>query len=327
VLISSHSPSILGRVPADKVRYFLGHEQVPATRVKAIPLPSDAADEAFKYVREAVRSFPELYFAHLVILGEGPSEEIVLRRLFDANGTPLDTHFISVVPLGGRHVNHFWRLLHGLGIPFLTLLDLDREKEGAGWGRVQYIRDQIVLRFGPGNEALRFRDDAGNMKSLDEEAFERLDEKLSTDIEEMDKWISYFKEHFAVCFSSPLDLDFSMLEAFPEVYRGLAPAPRGPRLPARRTPGYRDAVSQRMKQVLAADFFNAPATLGATYTEAQQELFAWYKYLFVDGSKPVTHMRALLKIDDEDLNDRAPEVLKHLVAKARALAVHGDGEA
>jgi hypothetical protein len=48
--------------------------------VKAIPLPSDETDEAFKYVREAVRGFPELYFARLVILAEGPSEEIVLKE-------------------------------------------------------------------------------------------------------------------------------------------------------------------------------------------------------------------------------------------------------
>lgn len=100
VILSSHSPSILGRVLPDHVRYFLGHEHVPATKVMSIPLPADKTDEAFKYVREAVRGFPELYFARLVILGEGPSEEIVLKRLFEASGAPLDTHFISVVPLG-----------------------------------------------------------------------------------------------------------------------------------------------------------------------------------------------------------------------------------
>ena len=327
VLISSHSPSILGRVPADQVRYFLGHEQAPATRVKAIPLPSDDTDEAFKYVREAVRGFPELYFARLVILGEGPSEEIVLRRLFEANGTPLDTHFISVVPLGGRHVNHFWRLLHGLKIPFITLLDLDREKEGGGWGRVQYVRDQLVQRFGPGHEALRYAATNKKTRSLDERAFDKLDEKVATDAAGMDAWLRFFAERFKVFFSSPLDLDFSMLEAFPAVYKGLAPAPRGPRLPAQGARGYQDAVAQRMKQVLAADPSNAPADLGATYTAVQQELFAWYKYLFVDGSKPVAHMRALLMIDEEDLYAGAPEVLKQLVLKARALVVREDGVA
>lgn len=318
VLLSSHSPSILGRIQPDDVRYFLGNEQVPASRVKRIPLPSDNVDEAFKYVREAVRGYPELYFAHLVVLGEGPSEEIVLRRLFEATGTPLDTHFVSVVPLGGRHVNHFWRLLHGLEIPFLTLLDLDREKEGAGWGRIQYVRDQLVQRFGPGNASLRFTE-AGRNHRLDEEEYERLSENSDEDTAEMNSWITFFTESFDVFFSSPLDLDFAMLERFPNQYKELAPQNGGPRLPNRRAAGYWDAVKQRMKQVLAADFSRARDNLGSTYTDPQKELFAWYKYLFVDGSKPVSHMRALLSIDDEDLKTNAPDSLKELVVRARRL--------
>ena len=114
------------------------------------------SDEAFKYVREAVRGNPELYFARLVVLGRALSEEIVLRRIFEASGYPLDGHFISIVPLGGRHVNHFWRLLHGLGIPFLTLLDLDREKAGAGWGRVKYVGEQLLKRYGRGHPGTHF---------------------------------------------------------------------------------------------------------------------------------------------------------------------------
>jgi putative ATP-dependent endonuclease of the OLD family len=327
VLISSHSPCILGRVQSDQVRYFLGHEQAPSTRVKAVPLPSDDTDEAFKYVREAVRGFPELYFARLVILGEGASEDIVLRRVFKASGTPLDTHFISVVPLGGRHVNHFWRLLHGLEIPFLTLLDLDREKEGAGWGRIQYVRDQLVMLFGSEHEALRFKIEKGKFRSLGEKTYDELGKKSDTETADIDAWISFFAKQFGVFFSSPLDLDFAMLEAFPAAYKGLAPAPRGPRLPAHGTPGYQDAVVQRMKQVLAADASKAPASLGSTYTEAQQELFAWYKYLFVDGSKPVAHMRALLKIDDASLAAQAPDTLKQLVGRARVILAPSNGGA
>lgn len=120
MVLSSHSPSIMGRIEPDAVRYFLGGEARPATNIKSLELPNDSTDEAYKYVREAVRGYPELYFSRLVVLGEGPSEEIVLRRLFEASGTPLDSHFISIVPLGGRHVNHFWRFLNGLGIPFIT---------------------------------------------------------------------------------------------------------------------------------------------------------------------------------------------------------------
>ncbi len=121
------------RLSSRAVQYLLHHGRVELkgkilpcgeartnTEVRNLRLPTNNVDEAFKYVREAVRGHPELYFARLVILGEGPSEEIVLRKLFEASGTPLDAYFISVVPLGGRHVNHFWRLLNGLGIPYIT---------------------------------------------------------------------------------------------------------------------------------------------------------------------------------------------------------------
>lgn len=319
VLMSSHSPSILGRVLPDHVRYFLGHEQASSTSVIPITLPIDVSDESFKYVREAVRGFPELYFARLVVLGEGPSEEIVLKRLFEASGTPLDTHFISVVPLGGRHVNHFWRLLHELQIPFITLIDLDREKEGAGWGRVQYVRDQLVHRFGAKHEALCFKGSGETTHRLDDAAYDTLDKNPTSDTKGMDAWIGYFEKEFDVYFAGPLDLDFSMLEAFPAAYKALAPAPQGPRLPPLGSEKYKEAVLYRMKQVLAADVANASPDLGSTYLAAQQELFAWYKYLFVDGSKPVTHMRIMLAIDDKVFTNSAPEVLKRLVARSRIL--------
>ena len=44
-------------------------------------------------------------------------------------------------PISGRHVNHFWRLLNDLEIPFITLLDLDRERDGGGWGRIKYANN------------------------------------------------------------------------------------------------------------------------------------------------------------------------------------------
>lgn len=310
VILSSHSPSILRRVESDYVRYFLGNEKSAASAVKAVPLPEDETDEAFKYVREAVRGFPELYFSHMVVFGEGPSEEIVLRRLFEVSDTPLDMHFISIVPLGGRHVNHFWRLMHELNIPHITLLDLDREKEGAGWSRLKYVRDQLVGLYGAG--VLHYEGADKKSYSLDDVAFETF-----SPTDSMEPWLKYFESKFNVYFSSPLDLDFAMLEAFPEKYKGLAPPPKGPRLPDESDPTYQSVVLQRMRQVLASDEANAPGNLGSTYSAEQQDLFPWYKYLFVDGSKPVNHMRALLAIEPDDLSKNSPDVMKRIVSYAK----------
>ncbi len=220
VILSSHSPSILGRVMPDIVRYFRGDEHSRATSVIPIPLPQNEDDEAFKFVREAVRGYPELYFSSLIILGEGPSEEIVLRHVFDASNTPLDSSFISIVPLGGRHVNHFWRLLHGLRIPYLTLLDLDMEKEDAGWGRIQYVRKQLIALHGVDSQAIQFKDRNGNIGSLANTSFDNI-ESVEADV--LQSWMNHLQENHRVFFSKPLDLDLSLLEAFPEIYKGLGP--------------------------------------------------------------------------------------------------------
>ena len=318
VVISSHSPAILGRIEPEKVRYFLGNEKTSSSKVKRIPLPSKSKDEEYKYVREAVRGYPELYFSRLVILGEGPSEEIVLKKLFEASGTPLDTHFISIVPLGGRHVHHFWRLLHGLRIPFLTLLDLDREKHGGGWGRIQYVRNQLVKRFSNESSELVFTE-GKTERSLAEEEFNTLAEQSDSDKAEMQTWLELFRDGFNVFFSAPLDLDFSMLAAFPRDYKGLASKSGGPRLPQSGEEQIREAIGQRMRQVLGANTDGVAENSGSSYTEDERKLFPWYRYLFLDGSKPVNHMRALVRIPSYRLVKDAPESLRLLVEKAREI--------
>ena len=141
-IVATHSPSVVRRVPPESIRYLRLDESRQAV-VTAIRLPPESA-EAYKFVREAVEAFPELYFARLVILGEGDSEQVVLPRMLEAAGVLLDLRCVSVVPLGGRHVNHFWRLLSSLDIPYLTLLDLDTARHDGGWGRVRYAASQLL---------------------------------------------------------------------------------------------------------------------------------------------------------------------------------------
>lgn len=317
VVLSSHAPSILARVQPDEVRYCLGGEASTATEIRPLTLPENSEDEAYKYVREAVRGYPELYFSRLVILGEGPSEEIVLRKLFEAADTPLDSLFISIVPLGGRHVNHFWRLLNDLGIPFITLLDLDREKSGGGWGRVKYVRDQLIRMHGSDSKLMQFTAKDNSVGSLADPRWDRLTTEFSpTDTDQMNDWIAYLEDAFDVFFSAPLDLDFMMLGAFPDAYRRQAPTGGGPRVP-REEPGRAEEIRRRMKTVLTSDPSEAASDLGSSYTPEERERFAWYKYLFVDGSKPVAHMRALVALDGTNWVEKVPAPLDALLMRAR----------
>lgn len=128
-IMTSHSPAIVKRVDPEKLRYFKLSSVNTATQVRSITFPDkESAEDQYKYIKEAVKAYPELYFAKLVILGEGDSEEIILPKFWEAINENPDVTGISVVPLGGRHVNHFWRLLNDLQIPYITLLDLDRER-------------------------------------------------------------------------------------------------------------------------------------------------------------------------------------------------------
>lgn len=299
VLLSSHSASLMRRIKPNHVRYFLGGETRAATRVLEIPLPEED-DEAYKYVREAVRGYPELYFSRLVVLGEGPSEEIVLPKLFEASGSPLDGAFVSVVPLGGRHVNHFWRLLRGLNIPHVTLLDLDAGREGGGPARITYITRELEKFHGPSVwDELRLRPASGTGSG------DNLAEVLAV-----------LREEYNVFFLEPLDLDFAMLQAFPEAYMNQAPLGGGPRIP-KIEPERTRVMKQRVRQVLGID---EDEDISDSYSPDSYHLFPWYKYLFLDRSKPVAHTKALIALEEQSgWLAQMPETLLALVDKVRTL--------
>ena len=290
-VVATHSPSVIRRVPPEDIRYLRLDPQ-RATAVSGIVLPPKN-DEAHKFVREAVQAYPELYFFRLVVLGEGDSEEIVLQRLLQAHGIGDDESSISIVPLGGRHVNHFWRLLWSLGIPHLTLLDLDLARFGGGWGRVHYASRELQKYLAPGSV---FNDqNIGQIPGWNAAA------RLLEAGESRDFWISHLELN-GVYFSSPLDLDFAMLSSFPDQY--LAPPPA-----ARAAPD--DAT---LKSVLGKSHSDP-----AQYSTEQLGLFVSYHSLFKVGSKPAAHLSALINISNESLRSSAPLSLTRLAQRVQAV--------
>lgn len=277
-LVATHAPSMLRRVEPENIRY-LRLTEARQTRVTQIEMPP-TSDEAHKFVREAVQAFPELYFSRLVVLGEGDSEEIVLPRLLKAKGAPVDEYAISVVPLGGRHVNHFWRLLTALNIPFITLLDLDLARFQGGWGRVKYVNDQLK-KYDPSKQL----------------PSDFVIPKWDSDEDKLLKYDNYIEEleKRGVFFSSPMDLDFAMLKRFPKAYE-LDPADQI--LPE----------ESKIKAVLGDSCHGVDQ-----YTEDEQKLFITYHKRFKLGSKPAAHINALSKRSDKKLLERMPLSLNRLV--------------
>jgi putative ATP-dependent endonuclease of OLD family len=287
-LIATHAPSMLRRVAPENIRY-LRLSSSRQSQVATILIPSEA-DEARKFVREAVQAFPELYFSRLVVLAEGDSEEVVLPRLLGARGLAVDEAAISVVPLGGRHVNHFWRLLGALDIPFITLLDLDLGRHGGGWGRVRYVAKNLLAFSAATCDITQAEIDSLPEWDLDE------DKLLES--EPTSHWLS-FLESKDVFFSSPLDLDFAMLNRFPAAFGVTAADSNMP-------------PENKIKSVLGDNYHGIEQ-----YSTDEKKLFTSYHKLFKLGSKPVAHLNALAELQDEELGAQMPTSLSRLVDAAK----------
>ena len=320
-VFTSHSTAIIKRFDPEKLRYFRLDVNDCTTRVRSITLPDkEKLADQYKFIKEAIKAYPELYFAKLVVLGEGDSEEIILPKVWNAKNGDVDTSGISVVPLGGRHVNHFWRLLNDLNIPYITLLDLDKEREGGGWGRIKYVLEQLIQN---GYELLQT--DTG---VLSDTAFSEMHNWDVNNSELLQSWINYL-EKYNVFFSTPLDIDFLMLECYGDIYKSLLGEIEGPRLMimenGQKYQKYIKDIENTEKTYseycvrVADDVRHALKECGGdgkTYSEEQKRLMVWYTYFFLNRGKPSTHIEAFSQISNEMLVSTMPPVFRRLIFAA-----------
>lgn len=326
-VMSSHSPAIVKRVDPENLRYFRMDKDQLASKVRSITLPEkESAQDQYKYIKEAVRAYPELYFAKLVILGEGDSEEIILPKYWEALNGSIDVGGISIVPLGGRHVNHFWRLLNDLQIPHITLLDLDREREGGGWGRIKYALKQLLTNGYDRTELLNTEKGV-----MTDEELEGMSEWNINDTKLMHAWIDWL-ENYNVFFSAPLDIDFMMLEQMELEYKKSLDTTEGPRLEVtvdeekkriliqtiEGTGDYSTEYETRIKKDIKSTLKEEGGD-GSTYSAEQQKLMVWYTYFFLNRGKPSTHIAVLSRLSDEAIKDNIPLVLKRLMETAECI--------
>lgn len=285
-VVTTHSPSMLRRVPPEKIRHTrIGTNRI--TTVKEISMPPKSKVDAYKYIREGILSNPEVYFSRFVVLGEGASESIILPKLFEAAGLPVDENGITIAQLGGRHVNYMWKLLNDLEIPHATLLDLDLSRYHGGWGRINYAFNELRK---VGNDWKTEDIPKWNESNPLEEEPENPDD---------DTWIDILREE-NVFFSEPLDLDFSMILSYPDAY---------------------EIDSETIK---SPDESTYKSVLGKSHTDTdwydddEAELFDSYHKLFKLGSKPAAHFSALAKLDEKSLLKDIPEEYKELIESVRS---------
>lgn len=270
-VISSHSSSVVSRIAPERIRHFRLDEKTLTTVVRTVPLPPPGTEEG-KYIRQAVRAYPELYFAKFVVLGEGDSEEVVLPILAAARGIHIDQSFVSIIPLGGRHTLYFWRLLEGLEIPYATLLDLDYGRAGGGEDRIKDVVNNLLAEsYDPFDGAPGKAKSVADLKALTQA---RLVE-----------WMKHLRD-WNVFFSAPLDLDMTLSAKFSTYYR-VKNGGRGP------------SAHDARNSVLGAADVRPKMTFWDSDDKKTQ--LRWYRYLFLSQSKPSTHVRAMASIPKSKL--------------------------
>ncbi|HIE9840593.1 TPA: ATP-dependent nuclease [Klebsiella quasipneumoniae subsp. quasipneumoniae] len=315
VIISSHSSSILSRIEPEQIRHFRLDQISKSTVVSALTLP-EKEDELSKFIKEAVKSYPEIYFSKLVIFGEGDSEEIIIPKVLELYSTEIDSHSISVVPLGGRHVNHFWRLLKSLQIPFITLLDFDIDRNGGGFGRLRYAIEQLSIfcggKYGKTKEKIPAWDD------------ERDPTKFKLPRTDGDSYnVVAALENHNIYFSSPLDIDYAMIEAFPDIFceKDVVYGERGPKNIEQEE---QEEQEEQKKELINAVLKKGNSDVRYEFSVDYLKYFLWYRYRFLSNkSKPASHVRMFSKIEEkytpDEIREKLPPVLIRVADKTVSL--------
>jgi putative ATP-dependent endonuclease of OLD family len=161
----------------------------------------------------------------------------------------------------------------------LTLLDLDTSRYQAGWGRMKYVNDQLI-KYRPGSELPA----AQHIQAWNDNTYK---------VRDYPHYIDLLEER-GVYFSSPLDLDFSMLLAYPNQY-DVEPTPP------------EDSI---VTAVLGKSHHDAKQ-----YSDQELNLFNTYHRKFKLSSKPAAHIEAIAKLSDPELLATIPDSLAKLARK------------
>ena len=286
-IITSHSQSVVRRMSrVEQIRHFrqkTNHESRYSV-INQILLPEKKSENDYKYINQAVLAHPELYFAKLVVLGEGDSEEIIIPQLANKIGFDLDPSFVAFVKLRGRHTNHMWQLLSNLGIPYITLLDLDLGRHSGGLARIE-----VVI-----NELKKHKKDI-NIDELNQHLKDKKLDQLLSGLEKYD-----------IFFSSPLDLDMSMIQAFQECYKA-------------------DDARTSDRETLERAVLGGKAGLN-DYNQfnffLSDEELKKYRNLFSSKSKVASHYQAMaevLELNKEKVEQKCPDQIRRLIIKCSEL--------
>ena len=127
-VLSTHSNHIINELDLNCMRYFKrvmdAHDKIPISKVVNLSNTFGLDDETKQFVTRYIRlTHCDMFFADAIILVEGPAEKILVPSFLANAG--LESYYISVIEVNGRHAHSFRSLINKIGIPTLIVTDID----------------------------------------------------------------------------------------------------------------------------------------------------------------------------------------------------------
>ncbi len=135
LIMSTHSNHVVNESDLNCMRYFRRvidpESTIPISEVVNLSNTFGEEDKTRLFVTRYIRlTHCDIFFADAVIFVEGPAEKILVPKFIQNMG--LDSYYISVIEVNGRHVHSFRNLIKKIGIPTLVITDIDATKKEKG---------------------------------------------------------------------------------------------------------------------------------------------------------------------------------------------------
>lgn len=135
LVLSTHSNHVVNELDLNSMRYFRrvvdSTLSIPISKVVNLSNTFGTDEETKRFVTRYIRlTHCDIFFADAVILVEGPAEKILVPKFIRKE--KLDSYYISVIEVNGRHAHCFRSLLEKTGIATLIVTDIDAVEKRTG---------------------------------------------------------------------------------------------------------------------------------------------------------------------------------------------------
>lgn len=137
LVISTHSNHVVNELDLNSMRYFRrvldGDNKLPISKVVNLSSTFGTDKETQQFVTRYIRlTHYDIFFSDATILVEGPAEKILVPGFLSKAG--MDSHYISIIEVNGRHAHRFRNLIERIGIAALVVTDIDATETILGDG-------------------------------------------------------------------------------------------------------------------------------------------------------------------------------------------------